>query len=77
MAGRVDTNSETAGGVLFRLTCADFRQNPDGSWTTTRQINLDGPGGSQMVLAADRRFERGELFLFGLDLAATLDKYCA
>jgi hypothetical protein len=76
MAERVDPNPGTADGVLFQLTCADFRRNPDGSWITTRQINLKEPGGTQMALAADRRFERGELFLFGLDLAATLDKYC-
>jgi hypothetical protein len=76
MTGRTDTGPEAATGMLFQLTCDDFRRNADGSWVTTRQINIQGPGGEQMVLAADRRFERGQMFLFGLDLAATLDKHC-
>ena len=62
-------------GTLLRLSLADFQRNPDGSWITTRPITISGFGGKQTLVAAGRRFSNGQMFMFGLDLAAILDRY--
>ena len=62
--------------TFLRLTCGDFKHNPDGSWVTTRQINIVGNGGEQMLILAGRRFTKGQMFILGLDLAAILERQC-
>ena len=61
-------------GTLLRLSLADFRRDSDGSWITTRPIIISGPGGKQTLVAADRRFAKGQMFMLGLDLAAVLER---
>ncbi len=61
-------------GTLLRLSLADFKKHPDGSWETTRPIIISGPGGKQTLVAAERRFSKGQMFMLGLDLAAVLEK---
>jgi len=71
------TQTATAEALLLCLSCEDFRRTPDGSWITTRQINFSGPNGEQMLLAEGRQFKAGQMFIFGLDLAAVLERHCA
>lgn len=61
-------------GTLLRLSLADFHRNADGFWITTKPITISGPGGKQILIGAGRRFSKGQMFLFGLDLAAILDR---
>lgn len=59
---------------LLELSCRDFRSDGDGSWVTTRQIDIGLPGAEQRLIPEGRRFSRGQKFLLGLDLAVVLEK---
>ncbi len=48
-----------------------FRRNPDGSWTVTAPVTVNGPNGS-ISLSPGISFRRGVAFQ-GLDIAAWLD----
>jgi len=63
--------------VLLELSLQDFRRESDGSWVTTRQINIGTPGAERMLIGEGRRFSGGQMFLLGLDLAEVLEKQCA
>ncbi len=63
--------------TLVHLSYDDFRREADGTWVTTRQINVAGPKGEQTLIAEGRRFKSRQLFMFGRDLADILDLYCA
>ncbi len=67
-----DNTSKT----LLHLSCDDFRRETDGSWVTTRRINLTGPNGDYMLIAEGRRFKSRQMFVFGRDLADILDQQC-
>ncbi len=58
---------------LLHLSYDDFRRETDGSWVTTRQINVAGPNGDQTLIAEGRRFKSRQMFMFGRDLADILD----
>jgi len=60
---------------MDRLPCEAFRKNPDGSWTTTKQVTIEGPSG-KVVLAPGQTFREGAQFM-GLDLASLLNEQCA
>ncbi len=68
---------ENTSQTLLHLSYDDFRREADGSWVTTRQINVAGPNGKQMLIAEGRRFKSRQLFMFGRDLADILDRYRA
>ena len=70
------SENRAATGIILQLSCSDFQRNPDGSWVTTRQINVSGPGGDQMLIGAGRQVTKGQMFIFGLDLAAILERQC-
>jgi hypothetical protein len=69
------TEKRTPSDVLLQIRWDDFRQEEDGSWVTTREIVIDGPGGTDRLIKADRGFKRGEMSVFGIDLAALLEKH--
>ncbi|MFQ6026652.1 MAG: hypothetical protein ACE5Q6_03960 [Dehalococcoidia bacterium] len=71
------SETESCTGMLLELSYADFQRNSNGSWVTTRQINISGPNGEQMLIAEGRRFTKGQMFILGLDLAAVLEQQCA
>jgi hypothetical protein len=56
--------------------CEAFRQNFDGSWTSTKQCVLTVGGGQTVTIAVDQTVRPGEL-LGGYDLAAYLEQTCA
>ena len=58
---------------LLHLSYDDFRRETDGSWVTTRHINVAGPNGDQTLIAEGRRFKSRQMFMFGRDLADILD----
>jgi hypothetical protein len=53
-----------------QLTCADFRHNPNGSWTPLHPVTLGG-----VSMGAGVAFSEGVQF-GGIDLAAALNKQC-
>ena len=63
--------------TLLHLSYDDFRREADGTWVTTRQINVAGPNGEQTLIAEGRRFKSRQMFMFGRDLVDILDRYCA
>jgi hypothetical protein len=52
-----------------------FERQPDGAWTCTKPIKIDGPNGSFMIKAG-ARFGPGALLL-GVELDKELDKMAA
>ena len=76
IAERHKVASPNANDVFILLTCADFRRNPDGYWVAKKQLNIDGPGGVQRLIAAGHRFKRGQMSIFGLDLVTILETQC-
>lgn len=62
--------------TLLQISLDDFQRNEDGSWVTTRAIEIGGPDDKRVLLGAGRRFNKRELAIFGLDLAAILDRHC-
>ena len=69
------SNPDAQRNVLLKVFWDDFQQQEDGSWVTTREITIDGPGGTDRLIKAGREFKRGELSIVGIDLAALLDKH--
>jgi hypothetical protein len=67
---------KSTGTPFLQLSCGDFQHNPDGTWETTRQLDITGPGGEQKIVPAGRRFDKGQMFILGLDLAAVLQRQC-
>lgn len=74
MAQEIKKPAANNRGTLLRLSLANFNRNADGSWITTKPINISGPGGKQTLVAAGRRFSVGQMFMFGMDLAAILER---
>ena len=57
-------------GTPVSLRCANFRHNPDGSWSPRRPVTIAG-------VTIGRRVSFGEaVSVSGVDLAATLDRRC-
>ena len=52
------------------LSCADFRQNSDGSWSPTHTLLV-----GTVAMSPGSRFQRG-MKVFGSDLATTLTSKC-
>jgi len=58
------------------IPCDAFAKKPDGSWTPTRDVNIDNPAGRGVVtLGPAVTFQQGVPFL-GFDFAAELDRQC-
>jgi len=55
----------------LNLTCSDFRQNQDGSWSTVHAV-----GWGTISIPANVSFKAG-ITLNGVDIAAILNKECA
>ena len=62
--------------VLIQLTSDDFSRNDDGSWQTVREVLITGDKENQRLIKEGKVFGKGELMIFGLDLAAILDRHC-
>ena len=69
-----EPTSMATGSVFIQLALDDFQRTEDGSWITTKQVDTVGPGEPQRLLPGGRRFTRGQMTIFGLDLAAILEK---
>ncbi|MDA0735016.1 MAG: hypothetical protein O2909_12470 [Chloroflexi bacterium] len=76
MTQRATRGKKSTGTAFLQLSCGDFQRNPDGTWESTRQIDLTGHGGDQMLIPAGRKFDKGQMFILGVDLAAVLQRQC-
>ncbi len=72
-----ETAGEGRNEVFIQISCNDFQRNEDGSWVTVRQLDVYCRQGQRKLLDAGRRFNRGQLSIFGLDLAALLEEHCS
>ena len=70
------SDRRTTTDAMLQLSNSDCQRNPDGSRFATRQINISGPEGDQILIGAGRHFTKGQMFIFGLDLAAVLERQC-
>jgi hypothetical protein len=52
------------------LTCADFHQNPDGSWSPNHPVSING-----VTMGTGVAFTEGVSF-GGANIAAALDRQC-
>ncbi len=57
------------------VQCADFKANPDGSWTTLHAITVQRMN-EYTAVAEDTTFRAGEQRTVGLDVGAVLDQAC-
>ncbi len=57
------------------LSCSDFHQNQDGSWSANHPVAIGGPNG-QVQIGPGVAFRPGAAFM-GVDLGATLNAQCA
>ena len=57
------------------VECADFKPNPDGSWTTIRAITVQRMN-EYAGIAENTTFRAGEQRTVGLDVGAVLDQAC-
>ena len=76
MTQHATQGKKSTGKTFLQLSCGDFQRNPDGTWECTRQINIIGPGGEQRLIPAGRKFDKGQMFILGVDLAAVLQCQC-
>jgi hypothetical protein len=76
-SARAENDLRNRPRVYEGLSCANFRQNPDGSWTPLRRVTIVGPNGPFTV-------EPGQVFRIQLEgttnynvkIAETLDDIC-
>lgn len=61
--------------MLLQISSSDFRRDPDGTWEVVRPLAVSGPGGDHVLVAAGRRFGKGQMFMFGLDVAVILERH--
>jgi hypothetical protein len=61
--------------VLVQIRWDDFQQQEGGFWVATRDITINGTGGTDRLIKAGREFKRGELSMIGIDLASLLEKH--
>jgi hypothetical protein len=64
-----------SGKVLVQLTSDDFSRNDDGSWTVVRDVFITGSTESQLLIKEGKVFKKAEMMLFGMDLAAILERH--
>lgn len=57
------------------ISCSDFHQNQDGSWSSNRPVSIAGPNG-QVQIGQGASFRPGVAFN-GIDLATYLNQQCA
>ena len=56
----------------IRIDSQAFSKNPDGSWTSTKNTDIDAPIGT-IRFPHDMPFKKGITF-YGIDVAALLDQ---
>ena len=76
MLEQIESQQTEQAESIIQISCSDFQRNPDGSWTAIRQINHCGAKGSRKLIPEGRVFGKGQMFMFGLDLAAFLEDQC-
>ena len=64
------------GPLSASFPCDAFVQNPDGSWTPTRDVNIAIPGGRDVVTVGPAASFRPGATIRGFDLAAALEQQC-
>ncbi len=60
---------------LVQLSIDDFLRNDDGTWVSVREVVITGPAETQTLIKEGRQFGKGEMMLFGMDLAAILERH--
>jgi hypothetical protein len=59
------------------LTCANFKQNPDGSWTPVKRVTIVGPNGEFKVEPGQKfRIQIEATTNYNVKIAETLDDIC-
>jgi hypothetical protein len=59
----------------LRLTCTDFKQNQNGSWSPVHTIKITNANGTGVKMGPSASFDEGAVF-GGVRLAAVLKKEC-
>jgi len=68
--------SQGPGPLSASFPCDAFVQNPDGSWTPTRDVNIAIPNGRDVVTVGPAASFRPGVAIRGFDLAAALEQQC-
>lgn len=67
--------AEGPGPLAKRIPCDAFKRNDDGSWTPTRDVNVELPDGTVLTVGSAVSFTPGAS-IQGLDLGAVLEREC-
>jgi hypothetical protein len=59
----------------LHLSCGDFKQNDDGSWSTVHAVKITNPNGTGVQMGPGTSFSAGSVF-GGVHLAEVLHKEC-
>jgi hypothetical protein len=61
---------------FVQISIDDFLKNDDGTWVAVKEVVITGPSEAQTLIKEGRQFGKGEMMLFGMDLAAILERHC-
>jgi hypothetical protein len=76
-APTVEAQSRPPLPALPGLTCENFKQNADGSWTPTREVTIVGPNGPFTVGPGEVfRVQLEGTTNYNVKIAKTLDEIC-
>jgi hypothetical protein len=76
VAGTAPAPNEGPGPLSKRIPCDAFvKKGEDGSWTPTRDVNVELPDGNVLTVGPAVSFKPGSA-IRGLDLAAVLEREC-
>jgi hypothetical protein len=67
--------AEGPGPLSKRIPCDAFKKQDDGSWTPTRDVNVELPDGNVLTVGSAASFRSGNP-IRGFDLAAVLEREC-
>ena len=75
VAATAPAPSEGPGPLSKRIPCDAFKKQDDGSWTPTRDVNVELPDGNVLTVGPAASFRLGNA-IRGFDLAAVLEREC-
>ena len=75
VAATAQAPTEGPGPLSKRIPCDAFKKHDDGSWTPTRDVNVELPDGNVLTVGPAVSFKPGNP-IRGLDLAAVLEREC-
>lgn len=67
--------AEGPGPLSKRIPCDAFKKQDDGSWSPTRDVNVELPDGNVLTVGPAARFTPGRS-IRGLDLGTVLEREC-